>query len=90
MLVWGNSPPEVKQVRLVSRNSSVSLPTAGFGPDRSLFAVPIDDRLDPVVLELLDGDGNLIGSFELAHLVPHSIGAGLGPSTRQETSQDGD
>ncbi len=90
VLIWGNTPPEVKQVRLTTQNSVVLLATAVLGPDRRLFAVPIDDRLDPMSLELLDSDGNQIGSFELAHLVPHSIGAGIGPYTRPETSPDGD
>ncbi len=75
VLVWGDAPIGVEQVRLRTERTQVVLPAVAFGEEGQLFAVPIDDRLDPIDLEFLDINGRVIGSFDLSDLVPHGGGA---------------
>lgn len=75
-LAWGSAPSTVTTARLTLANGDTArLPTAESTSDRSLFAVPIPDELDPVSLEFLDADGGTVADYNLTWLTPYMGGS---------------
>ncbi|MCP4959138.1 MAG: hypothetical protein GY925_07695 [Actinomycetia bacterium] len=76
-LVWGYAPGEVTSVRLglSPGPGSVDLPAVAINQDQVAFAVPISDALDPIAIDFLDRDGQLVGSITLSDLPPYLGGS---------------
>lgn len=73
-VVYGDAPLAVSQVALRTTNSVTTIPTQAFD-GRVAFAVPVDDRLDPIGVDLLDADGQLLGTIPLQDQPPY-VGGG--------------
>lgn len=75
VVLFASAPALGHSVVFRTESGQVSLPVVSFGEDLTAFAVPIDDRLDPVEVELLDADGESLGAFSLGNLSPYSGGS---------------
>jgi hypothetical protein len=70
VVVYGDAPNVAHRVRLRTNNSITELPTASTSDGRVVFAVPIDDRLDPVGIDVLDDGGRVLATIGLEDLPP--------------------
>lgn len=75
VVVYGDAPNVADRVRLRTNNSITELPTAPTPDGRVAFAVPIDDRLDPVGIDFLDDGGRVLATIGLEDLPPFFGGA---------------
>jgi len=71
-LLFGFVPAGVNQVELVLADTTrVLLPTVPLGDTGAAFAVPIDDRIDPVEIRLLDEGTETQEPIDLRDLPPY-------------------
>jgi len=78
-IVFGHSPNNVKLVRLHLSNATVDLPVVTH-EDQVVFAVPINDLLDPVSITLLSQDETILATISLIGLPPY-LGGAIGSGT---------
>jgi len=78
-IVVGQSPNNVKLVRLHLSNATVDLPVV-IHEDQVVFAVPINDLLDPVSITLLSQDETILATISLVGLPPY-LGGAIGSGT---------
>lgn len=75
-LVWGFAPSTVKSARLILANGDTAqVTTVESTNDRSIFAVPIADDLDPISVEFLNADGGTTATYNLRWLPPYMGGS---------------
>lgn len=80
VVVLLDMPDTVSTVLLRTEAGDARLPAVDAAPGRTASAIPIEDVIDPVALDLLDDSGDALGTFPLDELTPftsQSIGTGL-------------
>ncbi len=80
IVVLGHAPPQATRLLLHTRSGTADLPVVIHQSGRNVFAVPLEDVIDPLRLEFLDDEGQTLGAFPLDQYPPYlsgSIGTGL-------------
>ena len=75
-IVSGDAPVSVRRVQLRTANTITELPIAPLPQGRVAFAVPIDDRLDPISIDFLDDNGEQLASIPMDQRPPYQGGSG--------------
>ena len=75
-VVYGDAPALARGVQLRTDTAIIEVPTAPAPDGRVAFAVPIDDRLDPLGIDFLDDSGQVLATIPLDDLPPF-FGGGL-------------
>jgi hypothetical protein len=75
-VVYGDAPALARGVQLRTDTAIIEVPTAPAPDSRVAFAVPIDDRLDPLGIDFLDDSGQVLATIPLDDLPPF-FGGGL-------------
>lgn len=71
VVIHGDAPDSIDSVILRTENSSITLPVTKFGKERIAFAVPVDDRLDPLAIDFIGTDGQQLASIPREDLPPY-------------------